>query len=254
MSLKQYNILTREQVEHTRTKQRPVISGQDSYVAGGDTETYHYTGPWAAMLSRFNALDGTLTRRLEATLTRSVDGNFGELEYTLTSYIPAKEAVNADPESTMPGSSSGNPCYDLTTSEASAPLLTSPLAANISDEGARALKRMMDGYAPTDMFDDARTIEQVAKDADETLFKLVSKGVTEYLVQRVTLTARYKSNTPVAGGGMEIKDPPGPFGGVAGNDRNWLYLGATQNLSNGEIWVTETYKLSGPGGWSNDLY
>lgn len=252
--MKRYNITAQESLEHTRTRTRPVITGQDAYVNGGDTETYHYTGPWATMLSRFNSLDGTLTRRVEATLTRSADGNFGELEYTYTAYIPAKDAVNSDPESSMPGSSSGNPCYDLTTSEASAPLLTSPLAANLSDEGARALKMLMDGFAPTDMFDDKRTIEQVAKDADETLFKLVSKGVTEYLVQRVTLTARYKSNTPVAGGGMEIKDPPGPFGGVAGNDRNWLYLGATQNMSNGEIWVTETYKLSGPGGWANELY
>ena len=253
MSLKQYNILAREQVEHTRTKQRPVISGQDSYVAGGDTETYRYTGPWAAMLSRFNALDGSLTRRLEATLTRSVDGNFGELDYTYTTYIPAKEAVNADPGNTMPGSSGDNPCYDLTTSEASAPLLTSPLADNLSEEGARALKMLMDGYAPTDMFDDTQTIEEVAKDANETLFDLVSKGVTEYLVQRVTLTARYKSSSPVAGGGIEIKDPPGPFG-AAGKGRNWLYLGATQNMSNGEIWVTETYKLSGPGGWADNMY
>lgn len=253
MSLKQYNILDREQVEHTRTKLRPVISGQDSFVAGGDTETYRYSGPWAAMLSRFNALDGTLTRRVEATLTRSADGNFGELEYTYTTYIPAKEAVNADPGSTMPGSSGDNPCYDLTTSEASAPILTSPLAANLSDEGARALKMLMDGYAPTDMFDDELTIEEVAKAANATLYDLVSKGVTEYLVQRVTLTARYKSASPVAGGGIEIKDPPGPFG-AAGKGRNWLYLGATQNMSNGEIWVTETYKLSGPGGWDENLY
>ena len=201
-----------------------------------------------------NALGGTLTRRVEATLTRSADGNFGELEFTYTSYIPAKDAVNADPESSMPGSSSGNPCYDLTTSEASAPILTSPLAANLSDEGARALKMLIDGFAPSDMFDDTRTIEEVATSADEKLFNLVNKGVTEYLVQRVTLTARYKSASPVAGGGMVVKDPPGPFASVAGNDREWLYLGATQNMSNGEIWVTETYKLSGPGGWEDDLY
>lgn len=253
MSLKQYNIAAREQVEHSRTKQRPVISGQDSYVPGGDTETYRYTGPWAAMLSRFNALDGSLTRRLEATLTRSVDGNFGELDYTYTTYIPAKEAVNADPESTMPGSAADNPCYDLTTSEASVPILLSPLAENLTDEGARALKMLIDGFAPTDMFDDTQTIEEVAKAANEKLYEKVSKGISEYLVQRVTLTARYKSASPVTGGAMQIKDPPGPFG-KAGNGRNWLFLGATQNMSNGEIWVTETYKLSGPGGWDEDLY
>lgn len=252
--MKRYNITAQESLEHTRTRTRPVITGQDAYVNGGDTETYHYTGPWSTMLARFNSLGGTLTRRVEATLTRSADGNFGELEYTYTSYIPAKDAVNADPDSAMPGSSSGNPCYDLTTSEASAPILTSSLAANLSDEGARALKMLIDGYAPTDMFDDERTIEEVAKAADEKLFKLVNKGVTEYLVQRVTLTARYKSASPVSGGGMTVKDPPGPFASVAGNDREWLYLGATQNMSNGDIWVTETYKLSGPGGWEDDLY
>ena len=252
--MKRYNITAQESLEHTRTRTRPVITGQDAYVNGGDTETYHYTGPWEAMLARFNSLDGSLTRRVEGTLTRSADGKFGELEYTYTSYIPAKDAVNADPDSAMPGSSSGNPCYDLTTSEASAPILTSPLAANLSDEGARALKMLIDGFSPTDMFDDERTIEEVAKAADEKLFNLVNKGVTEYLVQRVTLTARYKSASPVAGGGMTVKDPPGPFASVAGNDREWLYLGATQNMSNGEIWVTETYKLSGPGGWKDDLY
>lgn len=251
--MKSYNITAQESLEHTRTRTRPVITGQDAFVNGGDTETYHYTGPWATMLARFNSLEGTLTRRVEATLTRSADGNFGELEYTYTSYIPSKDAVNADPESSMPGSSSANPCYDLTTSEASAPLLTSPLATGLSDEGARALKMLIDGYAPTDMFDDERTIEEVASASNEKLFKLVSKGVTEYLVQRVTLTARYKADAPVAGGGMTVKDPPGPFAS-AGAGREWLYLGATQNMSNGEIWVTETYKLSGPGGWEDDLY
>ena len=252
--MKSYNITAQESLEHTRTRTRPIITGQDAYVYGGDTETYHYTGPWSAMLARFNALDGSLTRRVEGTLTRSADGNFGELEYTYSSYVPAKDAVNADPEATLPGTSSGNPCYDLTTSEASAPILTSPLAATLSDEGASALKMMIDGYAPSDMFDDERTIEEVAKSANDKLFNLVSKGVTEYLVQRVTLPARYKSSSPVAGGGIGVKDPPGPFASVAGNGRNWLYLGATQNMSNGEIWVTETYKLSGPGGWADDMY
>lgn len=252
--MKSYNLTAQESVERTLTRKRPVITGPDAFISNGDTETFRYTGPWSAMLTRFQSLTGSLTLRVEATLRRSADGKFGELEYTYTNYIPAKDAVNADPDSAMPGSSSGNPCYDLTTSEASAPILTSALAAGLSDEGARALKMLIDGYAPTDMFDEERTIEEVAKDANAKIFELVSKGVTEYLVQRVTLTARYKSASPVAGGGMVVKNPPGPFVSVASGGREWLYLGATQNMSNGEIWVTETYKLSGPGGWADNLY
>ena len=62
--MKSYNITAQESLEHTRTRTRPVITGQDAFVNGGDTETYHYTGPWATMLARFNSLDGTLTRRV----------------------------------------------------------------------------------------------------------------------------------------------------------------------------------------------
>lgn len=254
MSLKEFHILEQESVQHTRTRTRPVLAGPDAYVPGGDTEEYNYTGPWEALLARFNGLEGTLTRRLQATLTRNADGLFGELNVTYTTYIPGKDATNADPDGSMPGSSRAQPCYDLTTSEASAPIMTHPDFAKISGEGARAMKMLIEGYASEDMFDETRTIGEVAEGADQKLYALVCKGVTEYLVQRVTLTARYKaSSTGEVGGGMEVKAPPGPFANVGGG-RDWLYLGATQNISNGEIWVTETYKLSGPGGWEKSLY
>lgn len=253
MSLKQYNITAKEQVTHSRTKRLPVIVGSDSYVDGGESQEWNFTGPWSAMLAKFNGLTGTLTERLDATLTRSADGKFGELRYTLTNYIPAEEATQGDPDGVLPGGGRENPSYDLTTSEASAPLLTHPNFENISGEGARAFKMLMDGYAASDMFDESRTIGEVAEGASAELFKLVEKGVTEYLVQRVTLTARYKSSSPVTDSGMAIKDPPGPLGKAA-NGRNWLFVGATQNVQGREIWVTETYKLSGPGGWEKSLY
>lgn len=254
MSLTSFYIKEQEQVSHVLTKQRPVIAGPDAFVPGGETEEFNYSGPWPAMKARFDALDGTLQRRVQATLSRAADGNFAELNYTYTTYIPASDATNADPSGTMPGSSRAQPCYDLTTSEASAPIMTHPDFAKISGEGARAMKMLIEGYASEDMFDESRTIGEVAEGADQKLYDLVCKGVTEYLVQRVTLTARYKAtSTGEVGGGMEVKAPPGPFANVGGG-RDWLYLGATQNISNGEIWVTETYKLSGPGGWEKSLY
>jgi hypothetical protein len=253
MSIKSIGISEKEQVSYTRTKRRPVIAGPDSYVAGGDTEELNFTGPWSAMVKRFNGLDGSLTKRLEATLTRSADGNFGELRYTFTTFIPAEEATQGDPGGTMPGTTRESPCYELTTSEASAPLLTHPKFSAVNGDGARALTMLMTGHMPDEMFNDEKTIAEVAEGANSEAFALVSKGVTEYLVQRVTLTARYRASSPVTDTGMAIKSPPGPFGAVSGG-RDWLYMGATQNLTNGEIWVTETYKLSGPGGWDASLY
>lgn len=253
MSLKSYNISAQEQVSHTLTKRLPVINGQDSYVAGGTTEEWNFSGPWEAMLAKFKQLSGTVTKRLEASLTREADGAFGTLSYTLTDYIPAREATQGDPDSSLPGSTRENPSYELTSSEASAPLLTAPQFANISGEAAQAFSMLMAGYAASDMFDDTRTIQDVAEPASSDLFALVQKGVTEYLVQRVTLTARYRASAPVDSPSMVIKAPPGPFGAVQ-EGRNWLYLGATQSYSNGEFWVTETYKLSGPGGWEEGLY
>lgn len=253
MSLKSINISALEQVEHTITKRLPVITGQDSFVDGGRSEDWHFSGPWSVMLERFNKLTGTVTKRLTATLTRTADGAFGELRYTITDYIKNTEATQGDPDSSLPGSTRENPSYELTTSEASAPLLTAPQYAKISGEAAQAFSMLMTGYAPTDLFDDTRTIQDVAEPASAELFALVQKGVTEYLVQRVTLTARYRASSPVDAPAMVIKAPPGPFGAVQ-EGRNWLYLGATQSYSNGEFWVTETYKLSGPGGWEEGLY
>lgn len=253
MSIKSYNIGAKEQVAHSRTKRLPVIVGPDSYVDGGEVEEWNYNGPWSAMLAKFNGLTGSITKRLEATLTRSQDGAFGELRWTWTKFIKGSEGTSGDPEASFPGSQRDNPSYELTTSEANAPLLTSPKFASLSDEGLRAISMLLAGYAPTDMFDEAQTIGDVAQAANAELYKYVVKGITDYIVPRVTLTARYKSSNPVQTEAMTIQEPPGPFGKVKG-DRNWLFVGGTQSYSNGEIWVTETYKLSGPNGWEEGLY
>jgi hypothetical protein len=253
MSLKAFNMHAVERVEHTRTRRRPVIKGTDAYVATGDTETYNYSGPWDEMLARFNALEGTLARRVEATITRSADGGWADLSVVFSSYIPGSEATNGDPDGAAPGGSRGNPQYERSSSEAAVALLLHPKFATVSDEVAQAATQMMNGAAATDRFDDNRTLGDVVQGANEELFSLVSRGVHEVLVQRVQLTARYMAQQPPTTPAMTIQTPPGPLAAVqAGYD--WLYLGATQSYSNGELWVTETYKLSGPGGWAKELY
>lgn len=253
MSLAAYNLRGRQQVERTLTRKRPVIAGPDAFVPSGDSEQLNYTGPWEEMLSRFNAIDGTLRRRVEGHLRQVADGEFAELSVTYTNYIPAKEANNGDPDGVMPGGSRDNPSYSRNFSEATESILLHPKFQGISDEAALAATMLMTGYSATDQFTESETIGEVVQNASAELYAQISKGVTDYLVQRVTLTARYKSDIVPTQQAMTIATPPGPLAGVA-SGYNWLYMGATQEYTNGELWVTESYKLSGPGGWDKTLY
>lgn len=253
MAIKRYNMQAVETVPHTRTRRRPVIKGNDAYIATGDTETYNYEGPWAEMLERFEALNGTLTRRVEATLTRTVDGEWAELAVVFSEYIPAAEGVNGDPGGMAPGGSRDNPAYERTSSEAQVALLLHPKFAGVSDEVAQAATQLMSGACATDRWDDTRTLGQVVSNANTELFNLVNRGVTDVLVQRVQLTARYMADSAPSTPAMTVQTPPGPLAAVP-KGYDWLYMGATQSYSNGVLWVTETYKLSGPAGWAKELY
>lgn len=254
MAIKSFNLTAREQVQHARTRRRPVIVGQDAYVPNGDTESWHYTGPWADMLRQFEALDGTLLRRVEATLTRTEDGEFGELAITYTDYMKQENAIQGDPDGALPGSSRELPQYELGISEANAPLLTHPLYAELPQEQLTAAHMYMTGSLETDMVTESKTVGQLLDDMGQLAVR-IRRGQTEFLQQSVTLTAKYRAG---ASGSVQITpfqvvtQVPGGISTPAG--RNWLTYPASRSIQGREVWVGETYKLSGPAGWDKELY
>lgn len=254
MAIKAFNLATNEQVQHTRSRRRPVIVGQDAYVPNGDTETWNYSGPWDDMLRMFEALDGTLLRRVEATLTRAADGEFGELAITYTNYMKQEDALQGDPDGSLPGSSRELPQYELGISEANAPLLTHPLYASLPQEQLTAAHMYMTGSLESDMVTESKTVGTLLDEMGK-LAERIRRGQTEYLQQSVTLTAKYRDN---AGGAVNItpfqvvSQVPGGVQGPAG--RNWLTYPASRSIQGREVWVGETYKLSGPAGWDEELY
>lgn len=90
----------------------------------------------------------------------------------------------------------------------------------------------------------------------EELAEKISKGISSYLaanqIWRVTYTSRKKPSATLLNGVGKINNPAGapmPSGG-----RNWLFVGAQVNeVGNGYEYTLE-YRLSGPGGWDEDLY
>lgn len=257
--MKHYNITTQEGLDYTLSRSAPVITGADLYRSTGETEEKHWTGPWAEMLAMYHALEASYYRRLRATLKRAGDGDFGELTATWSLYTDGAGQTGESGAEQQPGESRDCPEYDLQLQTVAEPILTHYKWAGMSDDTLLALKMLMDGYKrdePLVLEDGTRTTiyEQLKGIAYPERLQLILKGVTSYNCPHAVLTVRYKADAvpAIATVGTIVEDVPGGFATPAG--RNWYFHGPSWVMKGAELWVTEVYELSGPGGWDAFIY
>lgn len=262
MGIVDYNIRTVESVQKVRRIQRPAATGEaDNYVATGDTLEQRWTGPWSELEQKMLSLDYSATSRLSATLTRTADGSLAELSATWSEYIkaPGAESAGSGADYQLPGSSREAPSYSLQVTCVQEPLLTHPKYENLEGKALTALKLLMDGTKESDVVSQDESgnpvtlQELLAEVGNQELVNKIRKGQTHYMAPQIAITARYKaSRIPDTGNAFKISQPPGNFSTPAGCD--WLQLVPGIEAHGKEIWVSETYLLSGPGGWDPDIY
>lgn len=259
MGIVNYNIRTVESVQKVRRIQRPIITEDgDSYVATGDTLEQCWSGPWAELESKMGSLEFSLTRRLQATLSRIADGNMAELRATWTDYVKRKAETSGDSTSSVPGASREAPSYSVQVTCVQEPLLTHPSYASLDDISLTALKMLMDGGKPSDVVtigDNGLpvTLEQQLASVSADLVKRIKRGQTHYLAPQVAVTARYRAKSiPDTATSFTISEPPGGINTPAGHD--WLFIAPSTEAHGDEVWVSETYLLSGAGGWDKAIY
>lgn len=260
--IKSYNLSLQEQVDYTISKTLPIIAGADLYRATGETEEKHWTGPWAEIKALYDALEYSNYKRLRATLRRTADGEFGELTATWSMYETGDGQSDPSGSGTaaQPGTSRESPEYDLQLQTVQEPILTHYKWAGLTDDSLLALKMLMDGYKrdePLVLSDGTRSTiyTQLKKMTSATQrVKLILAGVTSYNCPHAVLTVRYKSTEvpAIATAGTIVPDVPGGFATPSG--RNWYFHGPSWTMKGSELWVTEVYELSGPGGWDEFIY
>lgn len=259
MAIKDFNITLQESVAMTQRRQAPVVYGTDAYKATGEQRSQEWSGPWDEVLAQMAELPASLTERLDATASREADGEYGTLRATWSAYEYIGEAgAGAD---SAPGSSRACPAYEVQTSAVQEPLLAHPKLAYLPLNYLKALKMLMDGYTLADtLYDEGYqaevTIETLLKDIPTPeITRLVLQGCTHYLCPQVLVTCRYQaSSVPQFAELCSVVDKvPGNFPAPTGG-RNWLFEGPSYSMDGGQLQVSETYRLSGPGGWSDFLY
>jgi hypothetical protein len=197
----------------------------------------------------------------------------GELVETLGylgEWNPQKDFPGPGPRGTLP-TRRGNPSRHMrnmmnearffSVTVAEEPLLTHPNYNFLTGDYLTALKMLMDGYKESDVMTDSRngepiTLRQLLSEVDtgdDNLVERVKKGQTHYMAPAVQVTCRYRASTmPKLGTSLKIGQPPSVI--PTPPNHNWLALVPGVDMQNGEIWVSETYLLSAPGGWDTTIY
>lgn len=265
MGLIDYYVAVREQVHRVKRISRPVMAGKtDNYVATGDTEERRWTGPWSELADKMAGLEASESNRLQATLTRLDDGDISELQAVWTEYTlrdDDAEGGSGSGEDAAPGSSREAPAVSVQVTVTEEPLLTHPNYNFLTGDYLTALKMLMDGYKESDVLTDSRTGEPITlkqllsevDTGDDNLVERVKKGQTHYMAPAVQVTCRYRANSmPELETSLKVGQPPAGIPTPTGH--NWLALVPGVDVQNGEIWVSETYLLSAPGGWDETIY
>ncbi len=144
------------------------------------------------------------------------------------------------------------------------PILTHKLAESYSGEKLDALKRLVNGGCMGTKIDISKdgqpvtqkTIRSILADDNSKLIEKIKKGVTSFYSPQIVLQARYKVTDPGTINYQKactIAAPPGPFESPSGKF-NWMSMGTSVEGSGKEWQVTDTYMLSGPDGWDEDIY
>lgn len=259
MAIKSFNIAVREQVAQVLRYRAPVITGADPYHETGESLEQTWTGPWGELEELMRTTPASSTRRIDCTLTRQADGDFSELKITTTHYA-ANDSANdgsSGEGTSKPGESASNPAVSCQTTGTLEPILTHPKFASEPEEVLQAFNLVMSGHKLSEKMQvpgesEPRTIASVLSNATPDCYKLIMSGVAQYYSPHTVLTKRYKATALPAGACCVRKDPQA--GITASEGRDWLYIGPGIEMNGDEIWVTETYELSGPGGWNEFIY
>lgn len=149
------------------------------------------------------------------------------------------------------------PDYDVDYSCSEEPLLTHPDFKNLSEEEQDALMAVASGASPKDTIgDDDKVIKDIVKsDAGKKALEKLRKGHISFLCPGGTFSlTSTKGSISFAGVGKKGSPPAGAPAAPSGC--NWLKEGirGRKTGSKGNWRVTETWRLSGRGGWDSDLY
>ena len=246
-------------IEQVQRSYCVVNKGKGEPVSGGYTEET-WEGTWAEMSAyadRQSAAGGDLWN-ITATVTRKA-GDFAECRVRRQA-MDGKE----EEEFEMPGSTRESPQYSLSVTCVPQPILTHTLAESYSGETLDALKRLVNGGCMGSLVDvtkdghplQQKTIRSILGDDNSKLIEKIKKGVTSFYSPQIVLQARYKVTDPGTINYQKactIAAPPGPFESPSGKF-NWLCMGTSVEGSGKEWQVTDSYMLSGPDGWDEDIY
>ena len=249
------NIKLREHRDRSRTLKR---LADDRYTeATGVTDTFKHTGRWNEVLAKAAEIVSEPRDSYEVTCTCTrVAADMGELSVAYAEYKVPEGAETENAADAL--GTKENPMYTYNATAVQEPLLSHPrYLGKISWDDAWVLQQYSGGAHPDTELEyngQRGTLREFCaglSGAAREVYNFYMAQVTHYLEVYAEATARWKG--PALGYKiMTICTPPGPV--VTPEGRNWIFIGEDVEISGGEVWRTAKFKLSGHGGWSEDLY
>lgn len=248
------NIAPREHVEKRITMD---AKPGDAYSEStGRKETTKYTGTWADMLAQATDLIGGGGGSMQVTCElERLEGGIGELTVTIEEYeVPESPPDDGDDE---PLGSVENPEITCSYTVQAEPLLGHPAFASVNRAQAWLLQQVAAGTHPDAHieYNGKKYVLREACDqlsgAAEKALRFYLKGITQYYEVFCEVTAR-STEGELSGTPGKISVPPGNVETPEG--RNWLCTGKGKTVRGDEVEYTATYRMSGAGGWNQELY
>lgn len=243
--MREINIIKREQVENTLEVSR----GDEGEVHAVGTVVYEdkeegWSGRCPQIGSTY-ADDARMT--LEKISRKRLPG--GMVQVTLTYELPRQAASDFGAvEETE---------YDVDYSCVDQPLLTHPKFKNLPEEEQDALMAVAGGATPKDTFgDEGKVIEEAVKsEAGKKALELMRKGQVSFLCPGGTFSVTSTKGSISLSGVGKKGSPPGGAPSVPSGS-NWIYYGirGRRTGTRGQWRVTETWMVSGQGGWEEYIY
>jgi hypothetical protein len=235
----------------THRRQAPVLVGADTYRATGATFSQEWTGPWQELYDKMQALTASMAERLDATLTRQADGEYGTLRATWTYYEQGTGEGGEQPQQ-QPGSSRECPQYELSSSATQEPVLTHPKFAAVKwDTGPGiALQKLAAGADPDEEFEWLGTRYSVGEEAQKVDgWELVLRARSYYVPHVVVSVTRAGGGTASVGEVVSKVEGVATAAGV-----KWLTAGGGASGTGAGRRFVQKYIASGPGGWDKEIY
>lgn len=240
-----------------------------TWEATGYSERWSMKGSLESMRAKMAELEASPRHRLVAQVTRIDDDRHAQLDVEYTDYRSASEmGAGASADGEAPGETRDMPSSRQSTNITQEPILSHSLGEGLTDTELVALNALVNGAGYYDMItlsgpDPSAeggvslyeiTIMEALEHCTNPLKEKILRGITSYYCPHSEVTVRYMvAEYPEPRSACEIvKEIPGQ---KTPNGYNWLRMPSTcEPDGQGQLWVTETYQLSGPGGWDEDIY